>query len=990
MAVYKKVPSQVSSGAETFNDNFVGTQITDGTSQLTNTNFELDKVIPQKDSKKFKTSKFSEFLTLSTLKQEKNTPTTQTKTQQEQDSVKFKTSKNDAGKSLFGSLNSRMQVSITNIINNFPAGIFVRAKTPIGLTSNSAINISYDSRQDRTTFNVENSKLFNPFDILMVSPNSSVKPQTNNEVRNFYSSYTKYLILVNGLKYPIISYTELNSSNNLTFIVQGNPFNNSTIYSNDFLIKPIDGIVEEFFNGLDDLEVCLLDRTTFPIYTSTFQVPRTSSDNSNTSLVPYQYNWPLTNDGWNLQISGNDYQNYVQNLNDISTEIDDYKSNLAVRFLASPQLFEFDTDDTKSQSIFQLYGQSFDKVKKYIDNIAYMRNVSYDGVNNLPDILLKNLAENLGLETKRLFDEKNTDDVLYTRLDSTYNGVGGGYNLIDAENDFYRRMLVNLAYMYKTKGTRTSIDFFLKFIGAPEELIRIDEYVYNVTSMPKSFDLEGDIYDVIQGVKTSSYATFDPLTFTYTKVVVTGKTSFNRDGYPVTPGTLLPRRALNQTEDIYFGKGSGWYDTTLNHRSPLILDTENSVLSGRTKTILTKNKDYSFGENYFDYFRTLPGLDTGYGLEMSIHNGKSQVVGESSLLVLNRKNIGVYVSPSMGIDYDIYKKSRDLSLTFGSNSLDPQTGVTFAQHINKLLSEQIKNSNVIRYKKNYITLEDVYRDYANHVGFTPYNFIDVSEFVNKMSPYWMQIAEQLIPSTTQWTGGNMIENISLGRPKYQYIYDCQPKEFIENLYPNFEYAIEEDLETLLGEENNFRGLLTVSGVTYTPVIEIDGVSYSGTTIIVSGTTNTTNSAKLFNPFPMSGCTDVVSNDTINLALICDYKDYLQPDVTKIKTLWVTSLTSLINTINSLETMTDPWCYTGYTGCTQVAKPKLSYEYFTDIDEIEKIKFTSIKYGPGDCSIMDYFNYGFESNYRTSKDNSEISVKVKGTCNVYESGTEECI
>ena len=30
-------------------------------------------------------------------------------------------------------------------------------------------------------------------------------------------------------------------------------------------------------------------------------------------------------------------------------------------------------------------------VKKYIDNIAFMRNVSYDGLNNVPDILLKNL-----------------------------------------------------------------------------------------------------------------------------------------------------------------------------------------------------------------------------------------------------------------------------------------------------------------------------------------------------------------------------------------------------------------------------------------------------------------------------------------------------------------------------------------------------------------------------------------------------------------------
>ena len=49
----RKVPSQVATGAETFSDSLVGRQITDGTSQLTNTNFAIDRIIPEKDSKKF-------------------------------------------------------------------------------------------------------------------------------------------------------------------------------------------------------------------------------------------------------------------------------------------------------------------------------------------------------------------------------------------------------------------------------------------------------------------------------------------------------------------------------------------------------------------------------------------------------------------------------------------------------------------------------------------------------------------------------------------------------------------------------------------------------------------------------------------------------------------------------------------------------------------------------------------------------------------------
>ena len=67
--VRRKIPSQAASGAETFSDNLVGNQITDGSSQLTNTNFDIDRVIPEKDSKDFKTQPFSDFITLKDIKE---------------------------------------------------------------------------------------------------------------------------------------------------------------------------------------------------------------------------------------------------------------------------------------------------------------------------------------------------------------------------------------------------------------------------------------------------------------------------------------------------------------------------------------------------------------------------------------------------------------------------------------------------------------------------------------------------------------------------------------------------------------------------------------------------------------------------------------------------------------------------------------------------------------------------------------------------------
>lgn len=968
----RKVPSQAASGKDTFSDSLVGFQITDGSSQLTNTNFEIDRNIPEKDSKKFRTNPFSDFFTLDELGRENDAPTTQF-TSTNNSKIKFKDAKNDAGRSLFGSLKNRVEVSIKNIILKFPAGFLIDKTGIRSVSPNTANDIVYDGLYNTTTFNFEISKTYNPFEIQILKPNSNTLPETNNGIRNFFSSYTKYVVEINNVQYPIINYTtSILTPNILTLTVNGSPFGSTTTaYTENILIRPINGVVEEFYNGLDEIESQLLNRETNPIYTVNFVVPKDSIDLSKTELITLQYSWPVDKDGWNIKINGFDYENYVEDLSSVSTEIDDYKSNLIIRFLSSPQLFEFDTEDKKAESIFQLYGQNFDRVKKYIDNIAYMRNVSYDGVRNLPDILLKNLSETLGLSTVNLFDEKKFEELLYTRHDTVYDGESIGKNVFEAEYEFYRRLLVNLAFIYKSKGTRTAIEFFLKFLGAPEPLIVINEYVYKVSDLPNSKNIEEDIYDVLIGGKEYITATFDPDTYEYTKTYTTGSTTFSRSGYPVDENTGLPRKANSITNDIFFQKGSGWYDITLQHRAPDIIDEENSILTGRTKTIKTKMKPYTYGEDYFDVFRTLPGLDMGYELESKIDNLKAHLYNNETALILNRKNVDIFLASSNAIDYDIWRKSKDIPTSFGD--LTPQTGITFAEFVNKTIHKLIKNSNVIRYRKNYITLENVYTSYLLTSGFTKYNFIDSNEFINKMSPYWTQVIDQFVPATTLWRGGNLISNGQFGRSKYKYNLGCQPKEFIEILYPNFELVIEEDLETILGDEDYLRGLINLTGVTYTPIIDIDGVQYSSPlySVVVSGNTSTTNSAKLFDTFTITGCTSLTTSTT-QIPLICDYKSYINPDINKIKELWQSAVSGLIDNVINVSVTGYTAGYENYAPFTATTSgdthewqylPIITYEIFTDVNGIEKIKFTSIKYGTNNCSINDDLLYRYDAEYK---------------------------
>jgi hypothetical protein len=590
----------------------------------------------------------------------------------------------------------------------------------------------------------------------------------------------------NNITYDIISYTEPNTNDKITLKVNGNPFSGATGSTESFLIRPNNGVTEEFFNNLDDVEELLLNRETNPKYTASFKVPRDSFDQSKTEITTVEVSWPMSRDGWNLQIIGLDYLQFLDKVIVLAEEIDEYKSDLVVRFLTAPQLYEFDTEDKKAESIFQLYGQSFDSVKKYIDNIAFMRHVSYDGIKNIPDLLLKNLSENLGLSTIKLFDETSFSDTLYTRQDSTYGGVPIGKNLIESEYEFYRRLVTNLAHLYKSKGTRKSIEFFLRFLGAPEPMIKIDEYVYDVISLTNSPILEDDLYDLINGIKidnvingfTSTIFTGttvggddhgDTITgYTFNLTSVTGTTTFTRDEYPVDENGL-PRKTTNSDGSVFFQKGSGWYDTTLDHRSPLTIDYENSVLTGRTKSTKTMNSPHTYGEDYFNYFRTFQGLDYGFDLKSRIDNKKVSFADNlnESKLILNRKNINVFLSPSQTIEYDVWRQSRNNELTFGT--LTPQTGFTFVEYLDTVINQVISNSNTIKYERNYSDLNDVLNDYKTNTGYTPYDFTSVNEYTQKMSPHWIKLVEQFIPATTLWTGGVSISNNKFNRSKYRYL-----------------------------------------------------------------------------------------------------------------------------------------------------------------------------------------------------------------------------
>ena len=342
----RKVPSQVASGRETFNDNLVGNQITDGSSQLTATNFSVEKSIPERDNKSFKSLPFSEFLTLDDLNQETEAPQTQSSTSQKtkDKKVTFRSNKDGGNKTLYGSLSKRLSASVKRIIEKFPAGFYIDADTPVSFSQYTAENINYNSGSDITTFKLEKSKIFNPLDIVLDKPQSSTQPEVINEFRNFFSKYKKYTLSVEGKTFDIINYQKAGNDGLITLTVKGKPFTGST-YDQSYLVRPIDSIVEEFYGGLDDLESLIIDRESTPKYTIEFKLPQDSLDGSRTETTITRVSWPIFKDGWNIKIAGTQYAGYLDKLKTIGDEVDQYKSNIITRFLTTASLNEFDTED---------------------------------------------------------------------------------------------------------------------------------------------------------------------------------------------------------------------------------------------------------------------------------------------------------------------------------------------------------------------------------------------------------------------------------------------------------------------------------------------------------------------------------------------------------------------------------------------------------------------------------------------------------------------
>ncbi len=832
----KIVVPNTGAGFQSPTENLVGFQSVKG-GGLTNTNFTFDYGVVEKITEEYQTGVFSDPITLSTLnidniEEARKAAAKDLKVYPNYDLTEV------TNFTLYGSLSKRLEVSVTQIINFFPAALEIDQIYFDYTTAFTCSNVVYNQTQNVTSFHVDVTRIKNIFDIdytTNAARNVSLRPSKVSPLRALTSTYKDYSLFIGtgSTEFPVVVFSGSQSltAGTISFTVSGDCFSGLTAITSSLVVRPNKQKTEMVFaNDFDEVEKFLLNRFVVPKYTSQFKVPRQTDDGS--YYTAYEYlTWPIFGI-WNLDIITSAYQSYVGKLAQYGAEIDDFKTNLISRFLTTGAFHEFDTPDQKVEKVLQLYSRSFDETKKFIDVLARIPSVNYISGDDIPSSLLVYLAKTLGWDTNisPITNEDFLTSVYGVKNKSIYDGWTRDQTPTELNFEYYKKLILNSAHLYRSKGTRRSIEFLMKTIGAPDALVEYNESVYLADRVLKYSDflvrfaqLSGGTYvQNIPAYLPGSEYKFKGRTYTAltTNQVLSASTysiddyPINEEGYPTMPRT---------TQDFFFQKGGGWFEQTGYHNSGQQAVITNQTFTGASPNSQLQTIPPSYGKDYIDRFTNFPNMNGfGFNLRQIKTRDKSVYTSsesfDSNSLVVNVKNVDLFMNVGQGITYSIWENSRDsdypIPYTGLSNpyptegDLDwtvinpqPQTE-TFAEFAQTFYKNMINVRNrwytTDGKTSGYPTLQLVYWNYLQSlenagIDISHYSYQKMIDYTIGIGDYWTKLVEQTVPSTTIWNGGLKYENSSFHRQKYVYrrqrgciftTVPCTPCEAIGPIFMN--------------------------------------------------------------------------------------------------------------------------------------------------------------------------------------------------------------
>jgi len=163
MAIIKYTCPPQASGEGSFSDNLVGFQLVDG-GGFTQANFEFTTNVTEKVNRNFSIGSFSdpislESMNITDIEQSKLLVNKNFQVYPNYDLSEI------TNFTIYGSLAKRFSVSVTKIINYFPAALEILSSTTRFVTGQTVTSSSYDVIENETYFEIPLYLIRNPFDI---------------------------------------------------------------------------------------------------------------------------------------------------------------------------------------------------------------------------------------------------------------------------------------------------------------------------------------------------------------------------------------------------------------------------------------------------------------------------------------------------------------------------------------------------------------------------------------------------------------------------------------------------------------------------------------------------------------------------------------------------------------------------------------------------------------------------------------------------------
>jgi hypothetical protein len=157
---------------------------------------------------------------------------------------------------------------------------------------------------------------------------------------------------------------------------------------------------------------------------------------------------------------------------DNASEFDKYNPNYIVNNI--PEFIYTDNNNADFLLFLDMIGQHFDAIWVHINGLTQMKVVDEAGIKGIPKDFVLNMLKSLGWNGRRAFDSQFLWE--YALGQNKDGSPKYSTSLEDANNQVWRRILNNLPYLLKHKGTSRAMKAIMACYGVPQSMLTIMEF----------------------------------------------------------------------------------------------------------------------------------------------------------------------------------------------------------------------------------------------------------------------------------------------------------------------------------------------------------------------------------------------------------------------------------------------------------------------------------------------------------------------------------